>query len=195
MATSRPKSKKREPNTLAFVVGFAALVGFVFLTTALNSFWLALLAVLSPFILLGIFVWRFPKYRQPVFSGLKFVKTTGFALLTEEALTEEIEKEQKSPRVRIPAEVRNRVKERDKSCRFPKCKVNLTSYDVHHIDQDSSNSLDRKNLLVLCPNHHRVLHRTNRPPVAQSHIRLLRAWANDNYETTYQQPEQWGGNN
>ena len=123
------------------------------------------------------------------------MKKTGFALLTEEALTEEIDTEQKNPRVRIPAVVRNRVNERDKSCRFPRCRVKLTSYDVHHIDQDSSNSVDPKNLLVLCPNHHRVLHRTNRPPVAQSHIRQLRAWWNGNYKTTYQQSEQWGGKN
>ncbi len=191
----KTKSKGREPNTLAVVIGIAALFGFVTLTTALNSFWLGLLIILSPFAALGIYVWRVPVHRQPVLNALRFMKKTGFQLLTEEALTKEIELEQKSPRVRIPSEIRNRVLERDKSCKFPKCKVGLTTHDVHHIDQDSSNSEDPKNLLVLCPTHHRLIHRTNRPQVSQAHIRQLRAWGNGNYETQYQHPDSWGGNN
>lgn len=194
-ARRNARSKSREPNVLAFVIGMAVLVGFVLLTTALNSFWLGLLVILSPFIALGIFIWRFPVHRQRVFAVFRLVKKTGVALLTDEALDEEIESEQKNPRKRIPAVVRNRVNERDKSCRFPRCRAKLTSYDVHHIDQDSSNSEDPKNLLLLCPNHHRVLHRMNRPPVSQAHIRQLRAWGNGNYETQYQHPENWGRNN
>jgi len=189
-----PKRKSRQINVWGFWGGVGVVVGFVLLGAALGSYLLALLLVALPFIAVAIYAWRVPQHRSQIVSTLMFLKSAGVGLLTDEQQIIQVIENEKKSRKKVPASVSKTVQERDKRCRFPKCRMRQESYpDIHHIDQDNTHSDDPGNLLLLCPNHHRRIHTLNRFPVSESHIKQLRAWGRGNYETQYQSPRYWLG--
>ena len=59
----------------------------------------------------------------------------------------------------IPANLRAKVLRRaDHRCQVPGCEFPKNVLDVHHINQDRMHNTVR-NLIALCPSHHRLVHR------------------------------------
>tara|TARA_Y100000590_G_C15494556_1_gene929149 strand:+ start:138 stop:764 length:627 start_codon:yes stop_codon:yes gene_type:complete len=163
------------------------LIGYAYLAEKFGGLIYPILLLLVVIILVALIGYKYPKTRPFIFSFLRLIWGFISAVFSESGRNIRLEK-----RVAIPNKIRDECRNRDKGCKYPKCNNSLDVCDLHHIDQDNTNSKKTSNLIHFCTNHHRRIHNTNKKPVTNNHIKQLQAWTRDNYETQYQKASSYG---
>jgi len=128
----------------------------------------------------GYLAYRYPTIRTGLQEiGVFLANAVGEVFKSEEA------SKRKAERIAIPAAMRQTVMARAKNrCQYKGCNViNTKMLEIHHIDLNPANSDDPSNLIVVCGNHHKLLHSEGRCKAE------VKRWARGEYATSRRRSE------
>ena len=177
--------KTKEKIGIAILI--TGIIGYAALANKLGGLIYPITLLLTISLIIAVVGYKYPKTRPFIYSILTLIWDSLSAVFSQNERDVQSEK-----RVVIPKIIRPECRDRDESCKYPDCSYGLDVCDLHHIDQDNTNSKVVSNLIHLCTNHHRTIHDTNKKPVLTAHINQLKSWTKNNYTTQYQKPIGYG---
>lgn len=134
---------------------FGALIIGIIIFASVMSWWQTHSAIGWAIIVLLLAAFSFSLYRFPEFRRwiLKKGKSTTEKLITDGG---------EPPREQVPGHIYRAVMARARGrCENPDCNSTVRP-QIHHINQNNTDSADQRNLIALCPNCHTEVHRTNK---------------------------------
>jgi len=165
---------------VGIVVIFAAIVAVAVFVQKVEEVgtWLWLIPA-ALVIAAGYLAYRYPTVRTGLGDiGVFLANAVGEVLKSQDA------SKRKAERIAIPAAMRQTVMARAKNrCQYRGCGVtNTKMLEIHHIDMIPANSDDPSNLIVMCGNHHKLLHSEGRCKAE------VQRWARGEYAAPRQRP-------